>query len=123
MINKMQQIKKLSARLKEIGFEIEENETVLQIVGIAGEGAALEGIDLEKVSHVLQVVIEFEDPTATGVKFLFQGCSLKVYFEEWDLQELAKIIKFNIAGILNEHGIFAGMGFEIPKDYAEVIVP
>ena len=118
----MQQIKKLEKRLTEIGFNIEANESVLQIVGIS-EGKDELDIDLEKVRDALQVVIEFEDPTLEGAKYIFQGCSLKVYFEGWELQEIAKIIKFNIAGILNDHKIFEGMGFEIPKDHQEVLVP
>ena len=115
----MNQIQKLESRLKEIGFEIEANENVLQIVGFAGEME----LDFGKFSHVLRVTIESDDPFSEGGRFLFQDCSLKVYFDEWDLQEAAKVIKFNIASILEENGIFQGMDFVIPADFSEVLVP
>jgi hypothetical protein len=122
----MKQIEALQARLQELGFEIEAHENVLQLVGISAENDALEGIDLAKVSHAIQVVIELEDPYSDyskAQKIIFQNCSLKVYFEGYELQDLAKIIKFNIAGILNDNGIFYGMNFEFPKSHEEVLVP
>ncbi len=120
----MNQIQKLEKKLTEIGFIVEVNEYVLQIVGLSkSEDKNFKGLDIEGVSHVLQVVIELDDPLSEGKKFLFQDCSLKVYFEGWDLQEAAKIIKLNIAAILDEHGVFEGMGFTFPKDYNEVLVP
>ena len=122
----MNQIEALKSKLEAIGFNILLHENVLQLVGISAENESLDGIDLEKVSHVIQVVIELEDPHSpfsAAQKLIFQNCSLKVYFEGWELQELAKIIKFNIAGILNDNGIFYGMNFEFPKTHEEVLVP
>lgn len=116
----MNQIQKLSERLQEIGFLIEANENVLQIIGISEK---LGDLEFAKVSHVLRITVELEDPFSEGGKFIFQDCSLKVYYDEWDLMDVAKIIKLNIAEILDENGIFEGMGFEIPKDYKEVLVP
>ncbi len=114
----LNQIQLLETKLKEIGFEIEAHENVLQIISIDNDV-----IDLQKASHAIQVVIELDDPFSCGNKFIFQNCSLKVYYEGWELQELAKIIKFNIAAILDENGIFNGMGFEFPKSHEEVLVP
>jgi len=125
----MYQIKKLEERLIGIGFKIEVSDSALQIVGFAEKNSQkfqesnLGDLEIDRVAHVLQIVIEFEDPTLEGQKYLFQGCSLKVYFETWELQEVAKIIKFNIAHIMNDHGIFEGMGFVFPKDHQEVLVP
>lgn len=120
----MNQIQKLKQRLTEIGFVIQVHENVLQIIGLSEKNNAEFGdLEFEKVSHVLRVTIELEDPFSEGGKFIFQDCSLKVYYDEWDLMDVAKIIKLNIAEILNENGIFEGMGFEIPKDYKEVLVP
>jgi len=121
----MKQIAKLAQALTEIGFTIEEGESALQIVGLQEKDAnqILSSVAFEKVAHVLQIVIEFDDPTLENQKYLFQGCSLKVYFEDWDLREAAQIIKFNVANILNENGIFQGMNFEFSKSYEEVIVP
>jgi hypothetical protein len=127
----MKQIDKLREALVEIGFVIQANESVLQIIGLSEKKEdklttnikAYDNIEFEKVSHVLQVVIELDDPTSEIQKYLFQDCSLKVYFEDWNLQEVAKIIKLNIANVLNEHGIFRGMNFEFPKDHNEVVVP
>jgi hypothetical protein len=121
----MNQINKLAQALSEIGFIIEIGDSALQIVGLkeSESNKSLANLDFEKVAHVLQIVIEFDDPTLENQKYLFQGCSLKVYFEDWDLQEAAKIIKFNIANILNENGIFRGMNFEFSKTHEEVIVP
>jgi len=121
----MNQIDKLKQALTEIGFVIEAGENALQIIGLKekNDEKLFDNIEFEKVAHVLQIVIEFDDPTEKNQKYLFQGCSLKVYFEDWDLQEVAKIIKFNIANILNENGIFHGMNFEFPKTHDAVIVP
>lgn len=127
----MNQIDKLEERLKQIGFSVEKHENILQITGLCETDAEnshaskldLGEIDIARVSHVLQVVIESDDPFATGGKFLFQNCSLKVYFEGWDLQDVAKIIKLNIAKILDEHGVFEGMDFSFPEDHKEVLVP
>jgi hypothetical protein len=122
----MKQIEALQSRLEDIGFDVLAHENLLQIVGISADNDALNGIDLDKVSHAIQVVIEVEDPESVyskAQKIIFQNCSLKVYFEGWELQDLAKIIKFNIAGILNDHGIFYGMNFEFPKSHEEVLVP
>lgn len=135
----MQQISLLKSKLEDIGFKITEHENLLQITGVemkesksrcseaqADEDEALSEIDLEKVSHAIQVVIEVEDPEniiSGANKLIFQNCSLKVYYEGWELQELAKIIKFNIAGILNDNGIFHGMNFEFPKTHDAVLVP
>ena len=117
----MNQIQKLEQRLKEIGFEIEANENVLQIIGLVNEDEL--GLEFGKFSHVLRVTVESDDPFSEGGRFLFQDCSLKVYFDDWDLQDVAKMIKWNIAGILDENGIFEGMEFVIPEDYREVLVP
>lgn len=125
----MKQIEALQARLEEIGFEIETHENVLQITSLgtpSSSSANSDNIDLAKVAHVIQVVIEIEDPYShfsSAQKIIFQNCSLKVYYEGWELQDLAKIIKFNIAGILNDSGIFYGMNFEFPKGHEEVLVP
>ena len=120
----MNQIQKLEKKLTEIGFVIQANENILQIIGLSEKNNAEFGdLEFEKVSHVLRVVIELEDPFSEGGKYIFQDCSLKVYYDEWDLQDVAKIIKLNIAAILNENGIFEGMGFVIPGDYDEVVVP
>lgn len=116
----MNQIQKLAMRLKEIGFDIEANENVLQIVGFNDADA---GLEFGKFSHVLRVTIESDDPFSEGGRFLFQDCSLKVYFDEWDLQDVAKVIKLNIASILNDNGIFEGMDFVVPKDFKDVLVP
>ena len=115
----MNQIQKLEQRLKEIGFAVEANDNVLQIVGFSGEM----GLDFGKFSHVLRVTVESDDPFNEGGRFLFQDCSLKVYFDDWNLQEAAKVIKYNIACILDEHGVFEGMEFVIPEDFKEVLVP
>ena len=106
--------------MKDIGFEIEANENVLQIVGFDDEDSELE---FGKFSHVLRVTVESDDPFSEGGRFLFQDCSLKVYFDDWDLQDAAKVIKFNIASILDENGVFEGMDFVIPKDFKDVLVP
>ena len=116
----MNNIQRMAKVLTDIGFIIQANENVLQIIGMTEE---LGDLEFEKVSHVLRVTIELEDPFSQGGKVLFQDCSLKVYYDEWDLMDVAKIIKLNIASILNDHGVFEGMGFEIPKDYKEVLVP
>ena len=115
----MNHIQRLAQRLTEIGFEIEANDNVLQLVGFSGEME----LDFGKFSHVLRVTVESDDPFREGGKLLFQDCSLKVYFDDWSLQEAAKVIKFNIACILDEHGVFEGMGFEIPLDAGDVLVP
>lgn len=116
----MNKIKRLESILNEIGFVTKSSDDLLQIVGLDDCDIDLE---FEKFSHVLRVTIELDDPFFQGGGSLFSGCSLKVYFDDWKLQELAKIIKFNIAAILHENGIFAGMDFVMPKDFDEVVVP
>jgi hypothetical protein len=117
------QIEILKSRLEGIGFEIIEHDGLLQITKISKENSDDSLLDLESISHVIQVVIELEDPLSLGNKFIFQNCSLKVYYEGWEAQEAAKIIKLNIAGILSENGIFDGMDFVVPINHEEIVVP
>lgn len=117
----MNKMKRLEQVLNDIGFVTKASDNVLQIIGIEDEGDI--DLEFEKFSHVLRVTIELDDPFFEGGGSLFSGCSLKVHFDDWKLQEPAKIIKLNIASILDENGIFAGMDFEIPKDFNDVVVP
>ncbi|MBM5782150.1 MAG: hypothetical protein FJ368_01870 [Pelagibacterales bacterium] len=125
----MNHIQNLTQELTRIGFKVEINENVIVVIGVEDilyrnfSNRIVSKEDFLKLLEVLQVVIEVDDPELQNPKFLFQNCSLKVYFEGWDFFEIAKMVKFDIAIVLNESGIFNGMGFEIPKDHSEVIVP
>ncbi len=125
----MNHIQNLTQQLIRIGFKVELNENVIVVIGVEDilccnfPDKIVSQENFSKLLQVLQVVIEIDDPESQTPKILFQNCSLKVYFEGWDFFEIAKIVKLDIALILNESGIFNGMGFEIPKDYSEVIVP
>lgn len=118
----MKQIDKLVQELQNIGFEIEKNEEVLQILAFKAQNED-DSTDFSRFQELLQIVIELEDPFCENPHFLFQNCSLKIYFEDWSVQETAKIIKLQIANILNENNVFYGMNFEIPKSHEEVLVP
>lgn len=114
----MKQIEKLHKQLVALGFEVEANPDFLQITNFSDPE-----LGIQKAAQILQIVIEFEDPTCDASRFIFQGCSLKVYFEGWHLQDAAKIIKLSIAEILHANGIFHGMEFEMPVSHEEVLVP
>ena len=90
----MKQIDKLAQELQEIGFEIEKNDEVLQILAFRAKDE--ESTDFSKFQDLMQIVIELEDPFCEKPHFIFQHCSLKVYFEDWSVQETAKIIKLQI---------------------------
>lgn len=114
----MKQIKKLHKILTEIGFVIEATPDFLQIIDFSDPE-----LGIDKAAQIFQIVIEFEDPTCEVGKFIFQGCSLKVHFEGWHLQDAAKIIKLSIAEILNANDVFRGMEFAMPVSHEEVLVP
>lgn len=125
----MNHLQTLTQELLRIGFEVDFEENFVKIIGVQNSliekypDKIIAEENFSKLLEILQVLIEVEDAAKPTPKILFQDCSLKVYFEGWDFFEIAKIIKFDIAIILNDHGIFNSMGFEIPKDYSDVIVP
>lgn len=122
----MKQIDKMLENLYMIGFKAINGDNKIQIVGFSGEQELL----LEEITHLIRVFIIFDEPHNEDFDYLWQGCSLKVYFDKPELQNQAKEIKFYIATILNEYGLFNKEPYlqgikitNLPSTPQEMIVP
>ncbi|MFT6331709.1 MAG: hypothetical protein ACJAW3_000026 [Lentimonas sp.] len=100
----MQQIEAMLITLDGIGFRAIKDEDKIQLIEYGG-GDDQESI-LEEISHCIKVFITFDNPEREESDYLFQGCELKVPFDEPELKSQAQEVKFYVTSILNEHGIF-----------------
>jgi hypothetical protein len=92
----MRQIDAMLETLHSIGFKAFEENDAIEIVEF----------DDEEISSSVRILITFEDPEREESDYLFQGCELMVHFDDSDLIRQAKEVKFYVASILNDHGIF-----------------
>jgi hypothetical protein len=76
------------------------------------------------------IFITFDEPLREESDYLFQGCNLRVYFDDQELEYQAKEIKFYVASILNDYGVFdhdenleVVKKMEMPYSPDEMIVP
>lgn len=100
----MQQIDAMFITLEGIGFKAIKGEETIQLIDFDDSDG--EESLLEEISDSIRVIITFDDSQREESDYLFQGCELKVYFDEPKLEDQAKEVKFYIASILNDHGIF-----------------
>ncbi|MFT6077373.1 MAG: hypothetical protein ACJA02_000888 [Myxococcota bacterium] len=124
----MKQIDLIASVLDSIGFESEKNDDSIQIVRF--DGNENQEFPLEEISDSIGIFITFDDPLREESDYLFQGCDLRVYFDDQELEYQAKEIKFYVASILNDHGIFdhdkdleGVKKIQIPHSPDEMIVP
>ncbi|MFT6106329.1 MAG: hypothetical protein ACJA0S_001029 [Rickettsiales bacterium] len=124
----MKKIDLIESILKSIGFEIIKHNDSIQITGFDNSDG--QEFPLEEVSELISIFIVFDEPDTQDSDYLFQGCELKVYFDDPKLEYQAKEVKFYVFSILHDYEVFdqdedleGSKVVEMPQSPDEMMVP